>query len=116
MTPCGQTKLQLPHWMQMSGSHTGTISEMLRFSQRGGAATARCRPSGSAQTGSSSPRPAIIIAVTFRTNSGASSGTSGGRGSAVAACSSGTSTSCRWASAASTASKFLRTTSSPFLP
>jgi hypothetical protein len=34
MTLCGQTKLQLPHWMQISGSHTGTNIEMLRFSQR----------------------------------------------------------------------------------
>ena len=32
MTPCGQTKLQLPHWMQISGSQTGTNCEMLRFS------------------------------------------------------------------------------------
>ena len=32
MTLCGQTKLQLPHWMQESGSHTATSSEMFRFS------------------------------------------------------------------------------------
>ena len=29
---CGQTKLQLPHWMQVSSSQTATSSEMLRFS------------------------------------------------------------------------------------
>jgi hypothetical protein len=33
---------------------------------------------GRALTGSSSPRPAIIIAVTFCTNSGALAGTTGG--------------------------------------
>jgi hypothetical protein len=32
MTPCGQTMLQLPHWMQISGSQIGTKLEMLRFS------------------------------------------------------------------------------------
>ena len=32
MTLCGQTKLQLPHWMHRSGSHSATSSEMLRFS------------------------------------------------------------------------------------
>jgi hypothetical protein len=32
ITLCGQTKLQLPHWMHESGSHTATSSEMFRFS------------------------------------------------------------------------------------
>ena len=32
MTLCGQTKLQLPHWMHVSGSHSATISEIRRFS------------------------------------------------------------------------------------
>ena len=32
ITLCGQTKLQLPHWMQRSASQTATSSEMLRFS------------------------------------------------------------------------------------
>ena len=32
ITLCGQTKLQLPHWMHSSGSQTATSSEMLRFS------------------------------------------------------------------------------------
>ncbi len=32
MTLCGQTNEQLPHWMHVSGSHTATRSEMLRFS------------------------------------------------------------------------------------
>ena len=34
MAACGHTIAQLPHWMQTSGFHTGTVSEMLRFSQR----------------------------------------------------------------------------------
>ena len=32
MTLCGQTKLQLPHWMHVSGSHSATNSEIRRFS------------------------------------------------------------------------------------
>jgi hypothetical protein len=32
MTLCGQTKLQLPHWMHDSESQDATSSEMLRFS------------------------------------------------------------------------------------
>ena len=32
ITLCGQTKLQLPHWMHSSESQAATISEMLRFS------------------------------------------------------------------------------------
>ncbi len=32
ITLCGQTKLQLPHWMHRSGSQSATSSEMLRFS------------------------------------------------------------------------------------
>jgi pyruvate-ferredoxin/flavodoxin oxidoreductase len=32
ITLCGQTKLQLPHWMQSSSSQAATSSEMLRFS------------------------------------------------------------------------------------
>ena len=32
MTPCGQTRTHLPHWMQSASSHTGISSAMLRFS------------------------------------------------------------------------------------
>ena len=32
ITECGQTITHLPHWMQISGSHSGTSSAMLRFS------------------------------------------------------------------------------------
>ena len=31
-TLCGQTKLQLPHWMHVSGSHVATRSLIRRFS------------------------------------------------------------------------------------
>ena len=57
---------------------------------------------GSALTGSSSPRPAIIAAVTVRTNCGACAGTTGA-GSRVAVTSSGSVTRCRASSAWSTA-------------
>jgi hypothetical protein len=61
--------------MQSSESQTATMSEMLRFSYL--VVPLGYVPStGSALTGSSSPRPAIIAAVTVRTNSGASAGTS----------------------------------------
>jgi hypothetical protein len=32
MTLCGQTKLHVPHWMQVSGSQAATTSEIRRFS------------------------------------------------------------------------------------
>jgi hypothetical protein len=41
---------------------------------------------GRALTGSSSPRPAIIIAVTFCTKSGALAGTTGGNSRVLVAC------------------------------
>src|SRR3972149_2812236 len=64
MTACGQTSTHLPHWMQMSGSHTGISSPMLRFSHC--AVPVGYVPStGIALTGSSSPNPAIIFAVTL---------------------------------------------------
>ena len=62
--------------MQSSESQTATSSEMLRFSYL--VVPLGYVPStGSALTGSSSPWPAIIAAVTVRTNSGASAGTIG---------------------------------------
>ncbi len=70
---------------------------------------------GRALTGRASPSPAIIRAVTRRTNSGASAGTAGRR-SAVAVTRDGTGTSTRWASVASTASQLRRTTGSPRRP
>jgi len=32
ITLCGHTKLQLPHWMHVSGSQRAMNSEMFRFS------------------------------------------------------------------------------------
>jgi len=49
---------------------------MLRFSYLV-VPTGKVPSSGIAETGSQSPRPAMISAVTLRTNSGASSGTGG---------------------------------------
>ena len=63
-------------------------------------------------TGICSPRPSNILAVTWRTNSGAVSGTMGGRSNVLLA-SEGTRTSCNWESVASTALKFCCTTCSP---
>ena len=114
MTLCGQTNEQLPHWMQMSGSQTATSSEMLRFSYA--VVPLGYVPStGRALTGSSSPRPAIIAAVTVRTNSGACAGTRGG-GSWAAVTRPGSSTLCRPSTAASTAARLRATTSAPRRP
>ena len=63
-----------------------------------------------------SPRPDIIAAVTDRTNSGASSGTTGGMARPVGSGDSGTGTSCSAATALSTAASLRRTTSLPRLP
>ena len=77
MTLCGQTMAHLPHWMQTSGSHTGISSAMLRFSHF--AVPVGYVPStGSALTGKLSPWPAIMRAVTSRTNCGACGDTAGG--------------------------------------
>ena len=86
ITLCGQTKLQLPHWMHSSESQAATNSEMLRFSYC--VVPLGYVPStGSALTGSSSPRPAIIAAVTVRTNSGACAGTGGSSSRSDVTCS-----------------------------
>ena len=69
MTLCGQTKLQLPHWMHVSGSHSATNSEIRRFSYVV-VPLGKVPSTGRALTGRDSPRPAIIAAVTVRTNSG----------------------------------------------
>ena len=100
--------------MQISGSQTATSSEMLRFSYA--VVPLGYVPStGSALTGSSSPRPAIIAAVTVRTNSGACSGTIGGD-SRVDVTRSGSSTLCKPSSARSTAAWLRPTTSAPRRP
>ena len=111
MTLCGQTKLQLPHWMHRSGSHVATRSEMLRFS-KAVVPLGYVPSTGSALTGSWSPRPSIIAAVTVRTKSGACAGTVGGR-SRVAVTRLGTSTRCSADSVWSTAAWLRATTSAP---
>jgi hypothetical protein len=70
---------------------------------------------GRALTGSRSPSPTIIWAVTFCTNGGASAGT-GGRTAARLVTRAGSATSWSAASALSTASQFLRTTAPPRRP
>jgi len=76
MAACGQTSAHFPHWMQTSGSQTGTSWAMFRFShmvvERGYVPS-----SGRRLVGRESPLPSMILAVTFLTNSGASSGTTG---------------------------------------
>src|SRR5215472_16956588 len=114
MTLCGQTNEQLPHWMHVSGSHTATRSEMFRFSYLE-VPDGYVPSTGSALTGSSSPRPASIAAVTVRTNSGASAGI-GEAASNSDVTRSGTGTSYSPASAASTAALFRATTSEPRRP
>ena len=71
--------------------------------------------SGIRLTGSESPSWRISVAVTFRTNSGAFSGTVGGMAILPAGLS-GTFTCSSAADAPSTALKFIWTTASPFLP
>ena len=80
---CGQTSAHWLHWMQIFGSQTGISSAMLRFSHFA-VAIGHVPSTGNALTGSRSPLPASITAVTFWTKSGACSETSGGRPCACA--------------------------------
>ena len=95
-------------------SQTGISAARLRFSQRE-VESGQVPSTGNAETGSRSPLPAIMSAVTRFTKSGAASATRGGRRRAVVG-SPGTRASWRCASAASTAAKFRATTSPPRLP
>ena len=79
--------------MQIFESQTGISSAMLRFSHFA-VATGQVPSTGKALTGSRSPLPASITAVTFWTKSGARSETSGGRPSR-ALTAAGTRISCR---------------------
>ena len=101
MAACGQTSVHLLHWMHRSGYHTGISSAMLRFSQRA-VAVGKVPSTGKALTGSWSPRPAMISAVTSCTNLGASLATMGGILSLLDA-TAGTLTSVRLATVWSTA-------------
>src|SRR5436305_4946169 len=78
MAACGQASAHWLHWMQTSGSQIGISSARLRFSQRV-VPMGQVPSTGKAETGSRSPLPAIITAVTFCTKSGASAATTGGR-------------------------------------
>ena len=80
--------------MHSSGFQTGTLSEMFRFSHRA-VAGGYVPSTGNALTGSSLPRPAIIMAVTCLTKSGACAGTRG-IGSRVLVAAAGSTTSCRF--------------------
>ena len=72
----GQTSAHLAQSMQIDGSQIGISCAMLRFSQRA-VSVGKVPSTGNADTGSRSPWPAIIFAVTRCTNSGASAGTGG---------------------------------------
>ena len=79
MAACGQASTHWLHWMQIRFSHTGTSAARLRFSHLL-VPTGQVPSTGNALTGSRSPLPASIIAVTRCTKGGASRGTAGGRG------------------------------------
>src|ERR1035437_3588699 len=101
ITLCGQTSTHLPHWMQSASSHTGISMAILRFSHCA-VAMGKVPSMGMALTGRSSPLPAMIWASTSLTKAGAAAGT-GGRRSNEEETLSGTLTSWRWLSDASTA-------------
>ena len=73
MVACGQEMEHLPHWMQTSGSHDGISRAMLRFSHCA-VPVGKVPSTGKALTGRLSPWPAMMRAVKFCTNSGASCG------------------------------------------
>ena len=70
---CGQTIAHRPQSMQMSGSQIGISWAIERFSYLA-VPVGNVPSTGSAETGSRSPSPAISSAVTRLTKSGASSG------------------------------------------
>src|SRR5512141_3151522 len=70
---CGQTMAHLPQSMQIEASQIGIVGAMARFSKRV-VALGKVPSTGSALTGTRSPSPAISLAVTSRTKSGAVAG------------------------------------------
>ena len=78
MAAWGQTRAQRAQSMQMDGSQIGISAARLRLSHRA-VPVGKVPSTGMALTGSRSPSPASIVAVTRRTKSGASAGTRGGR-------------------------------------
>ena len=111
---CGHTSGQIAHWVQMVSSQIGISCAMLRFSHCV-VPVGKVPSTGSADTGSRSPLPSSIIAVTRCTKSGAARGTAGRRVSAESA-RPGSGTSRSAASDASTAAKLRFSTVSPRLP
>jgi len=97
--------------MHASGSHSAITSEMFRFSYLV-VPEGKVPSTGRALTGSESPVPNSMDAVTLRTNSGAPAGT-GGIIDVSETGTAGTSTRCNSDTEVSTASSFLATTSAP---
>ena len=75
---CGQAATQWLHWVHSSSFQMGISSAILRFSQRV-VPIGQVPSGGRAETGSASPSPASMAAVTVLTKSGAASETTGGR-------------------------------------
>ena len=100
--------------MQVALFHSGTLMAMLRFSYWV-VAVGQVPSSGMAETGRLSPSWRIITAVTSLTNCGADAATVAGLRSLPEGAA-GTVTSSMASLAASMASQFSFTTSSPFLP
>src|SRR6266568_1819176 len=114
MEAWGQTKEQIAHWMQRLLSQTGMSTAMLRFSYCE-VAVGNVPSIGIAETGRSSPKPAMILPVTSWTNCGALFDTEGGIVIVLVALA-GTTTWWMFLSASSTAALFIATTLSPALP
>ena len=112
---CGQPSEHRPHCVQIFGSQMGMSWAMLRFSYCV-VPVGNVPSQGSAPTGRSSPRLAIITPSTSLTNAGAWAGT-GGTMCSFEVTWLGYFTSCSDARAASTAALFCSMTfSPPFLP
>src|SRR5512138_2104216 len=79
---CGQMSAHLLHWMQSDGSQVGISRAIPRFSHFV-VPVGQVPSIGNAETGSWSPWPASMSAVTRFTKSGADSETVGGRGAPV---------------------------------
>src|SRR5438067_4906322 len=109
MAAWGQTIAHLLHWMHSAPSQEGICPARFRFSHWL-VPVGHVPSTGNALTGSSSPRPSSIAAVTRCTKSGARAETGTGR-RCDAVARPGCGTSARYASAASTTAKLLATTS-----
>ncbi len=73
---CGQTSTHLPHWMQSSSSHTGNLQrDVALLPLRGGGGEGAVDGHGAHRQVVAFA--AMILAVTFCTNSGAAAGTGG---------------------------------------